>query len=37
MDLTVFLILDAVALIVATTVLTYFFLRDFLKEKNNKK
>jgi len=36
MDLTFFLILDAVALIVATTVLTYFFFKDLLKEKGSK-
>ena len=33
MDLAYLLILDAVALIIATTALTYFFIKDFLKEK----
>ena len=37
MDLAYLLILDAVALILATVVLTYFFLLDMFKEKNNKK
>ena len=37
MNLTLFLVLDAVALIIATIVLTYFFFRDLLKEKNQKK
>ena len=36
MDLTFFLILDAVALIVATIVLTYFFFKDVFKEKKKK-
>jgi hypothetical protein len=36
MDLTYLLILDAIALIVATIVLTYFFLKDLFKEKKKK-
>lgn len=34
MDLAYLLIADAVALIIVTVVLTYFFIKDFLKEKN---
>jgi len=34
MDLMFFLILDSVALMVATAVLTYYFIKDFLKGKN---
>jgi hypothetical protein len=37
MDLAVLLVLDAVALIVATIALTYFFLRDMFKEKKKGK
>lgn len=40
MDLAYLLVLDAVALIIATVVLIYFFFRDIFKEKrekNNKK
>ena len=37
MDLAYLLILDAVALIIATLALTYFFLKDILKEKKNHK
>ena len=33
MDLAYFLVADAVALIIATIILIYFFFRDFLKEK----
>ena len=33
MDLAYLLILDAVALIVATLVLSYFFFRDLLRKK----
>jgi len=33
MDLAYLLIADAVALIIATAVLTYFFIKDYLKEK----
>jgi len=33
MDLAYFLILDAVALIIATAALTFFFIKDILKEK----
>ena len=36
MDLTFLLVLDAIALIVATAVLTYFFIRDILKSKKKK-
>lgn len=36
MDLAYLLVLDAVALIIATVVLTYFFLRDLLKERKKK-
>jgi hypothetical protein len=36
MDLTYLLVLDAIALIIATVVLTYFFFRDLLKEKKEK-
>jgi hypothetical protein len=36
MDLAILLVIDAVALIVATAVLTYFFLRDMFKKKNDK-
>jgi len=32
MDLAIFLILDATVLIIATVVLSYFFLKDILKE-----
>jgi len=37
MDLAYLLIADAVALIIATVVLTYFFIKDFLKGKLNHK
>ena len=37
MDLAVLLVLDAVALIVATIALTYFFFRDMFKEKKKGK
>jgi len=33
MDLAYLLIADAVALIIATVVLTYFFIKDFFKRK----
>lgn len=33
MDLAYLLIADAIALVVATLVLTYFFFKDLLKEK----
>ena len=36
MDIAYLLVLDAVALIVATVVLVYFFLRDMFKEKREK-
>ena len=36
MDLAVLLILDAAALIIATAVLTYFFLIDMFKEVKKK-
>jgi hypothetical protein len=36
MDLAYLLVLNAVALIIATVALTYFFLRDLLKEKKKK-
>ena len=36
MDLAVLLVIDAVALIIATLVLTYFFIRDILKGKKKK-
>jgi hypothetical protein len=36
MDLVFFLILDAVALFVATMVITYFFFKDLLKGKKKK-
>jgi hypothetical protein len=36
MDLAYLLVLDAIALIIATVALTYFFLRDLLKEKKKK-
>jgi len=31
------LVLDAIALIIATSALTYFFIREILKEKNKEK
>ena len=34
MDLTYLLVADALGLIVATIALTYFFIRDVLKERN---
>ena len=37
MDLAYLLIADAVALIIATIVLIYFFIKDMLKEKNKDK
>jgi hypothetical protein len=36
MDLTFLLIADAIALIIATVVLTYFFFKDLFKEKKKK-
>jgi len=37
MDLiTILLLVDSIGLIVATFILTYFFLRDLLKEKESK-
>jgi hypothetical protein len=36
MDLAYLLIADAIGLMVATFVLTYFFIKDFLKDKNKK-
>jgi len=35
MDLAYLLVIDAVALIVATAVLIYFFIRDMFKEKKS--
>ena len=37
MDLAYLLILDAIALIIATIALTYFFFKDILKGKKKKK
>jgi uncharacterized membrane protein YciS (DUF1049 family) len=37
MDFTYLLILDAVVLLIATIILSYFFIRDILKEKKNSK
>ena len=37
MDLALLLVIDAVALIAATIALTYFFIRDILKEKKKGK
>lgn len=37
MDYSFFLILDAVILIIATFILTYFFIRDTIRGKRNKK
>jgi len=34
MDITYLLVLDAAALIIATVVLSYFFIRDVLKRNN---
>ena len=34
MDLAIFLVIDAVLLMIATAVLTYYFFRDFIKEKS---
>jgi len=36
MDYSFFLILDAVVLIIATFILTYFFIRDIFRRKRNK-
>lgn len=36
MDLAYLLIADAVGLVVATLILTYFFIKDFLKDKTKK-
>jgi len=36
MDPAFLLVIDAVALIISTAVLTYFFIKDFLDEKNKK-
>lgn len=36
MDLAYLLIADAIALVIATLVLTYFFFKDLLKRKKNK-
>ena len=36
MDPTIFLILDAIGLFVATMVITYFFFKDLLKGKKKK-
>ena len=35
--ISIFLIFDSVVLIVATLILTYFFIKDLLKEKLNHK
>ena len=37
MDYAFFLILDAIVLIIATVILTYFFIKDVFKKKRNKK
>jgi len=37
MDYSFFLILDAVVLIIATVILTYFFIRDIFRGQRNKK
>jgi len=37
MDLAYFLILDAIALMIATIVLIYFFFKDVFKQKKNQK
>jgi len=37
MDIAILLILDAVILIIATVILTYFFIKDILKRKIKKK
>ena len=36
MDLVYLLIADAIGLVIATLVLTYFFFKDLLKEKGSK-
>ena len=36
MDLAYLLVADAIALIIATVVLTYFFIKDFLKGKKKR-
>jgi hypothetical protein len=36
MDLAVLLVIDAIALMLATIVLTFFFFRDILKNKKKK-
>jgi hypothetical protein len=37
MDVTLLLLADAIGLMIATSVLSYFFLRDLLQKGSNKK